>query len=58
LPEGKNIVLARWTADPNDPSDPTKQVGVRQSCGLVSGQAIKDFMAKYPYTSSPEPNGA
>ena len=58
FPEGKNIVLAHWTADPNDPSDPTKQVSVRQACNLVSGQAIKDFMAKYPYQSSPEPNGA
>jgi hypothetical protein len=23
----------------------------------VSGQAIKDFMAKYPVQNSPEPNG-
>jgi hypothetical protein len=58
FPEGKNIVLAHWTADPNDPSDPTKQLSVRQACNQVSGQAIKDFMAKYPYQSSPEPNGA
>ena len=58
FPEGKNVVLAHWTADPNDPSDPSKQLGVRQACGQVSGQAIKDFMAKYPYQNSPEPNGA
>jgi hypothetical protein len=58
FPQGKNIVLTRWTADPNDPSDPTKQFGVRQACEQVSGQAIKDFMAKYPYQNSPEPNGA
>jgi hypothetical protein len=58
FPDGKNVVLTRWTADPSDPSDPSKQLGVRQSCELVSGQAVKDFMAKYPYENSPEPNGA
>ena len=58
FPEGKNVVLTHWTADPNDPSDPSKQLGVRQACSAVSGQAIKDFMAKYPYQNSPEPNGA
>jgi hypothetical protein len=58
FPEGKNVVLTRWTADPSDPSDPSKQLGVRQNCEQASGQAIKDFMAKYPYQNSPEPNGA
>ena len=55
FPAGKNVVLSRWTADPNDPGDTTKQFGVRQSCAAVSGQAIKDFMAKYPVANSPEP---
>ena len=32
FPEGKDVVLARWTADPANPSDQTKQQGVRQSC--------------------------
>ncbi|GAB2596355.1 DUF3105 domain-containing protein [Microlunatus antarcticus] len=58
FPEGKNVVLARWTADPSNPGDQTQQKGVRQSCTQVSGQAITDFMAKYPYSSSPEPNAA
>jgi Protein of unknown function (DUF3105) len=58
FPEGRNVVLTRWTADPNDPSDPTMQFGVRQACEQVSGQAISDFMARYPYANSPEPNGA
>ncbi len=58
FPAGKNVVLARWTADPNDPGDSTKQLSVRQGCTKVSGQAIKDFMAKYPYQNSPEPGGA
>jgi hypothetical protein len=58
FPAGKNLVIARWTADPNDPTDVTKQKGVRQACTNVSGAAIQEFMAKYPVASSPEPNGA
>jgi Protein of unknown function (DUF3105) len=58
FPNGKNVVMTRWTADPNDPSDPSLQFGVRQACEQASGQAIKDFMAKYPVQNSPEPNGA
>jgi hypothetical protein len=58
FPDGKNVVLARWTANPAAPSDQAQQKGVRQSCTRVSGQAIADFMAKYPYSSAPEPNAA
>ena len=58
FPEGKNVVLTRWYADPQAPSDATKQKGVRQSCSTASGAAVKDFMSKYPYTASPEPEGA
>jgi hypothetical protein len=58
LPDGKNIVITRWTADPNDPSNPAMQKGVRQACTEVSGAAIKDFMTKYPVANSPEPSGA
>jgi hypothetical protein len=58
FPAGKNVVITRWTADPNDPSDVTKQKGVRQACTSVSGAAIKEFMTKYPASNSPEPNGA
>jgi hypothetical protein len=58
FPAGKNVVLTRWTASPTDPGNATLQKGVRQACVAVSGPAIKDFMAKYPVASSPEPNGA
>lgn len=58
FPDGKNVVLTRWYADPNNPTDQTAQRGVRQACGTVSGQVIQDFMAKYPATSAPEPLGA
>ncbi len=57
FPAGKNVVLTRWTADPSNPGDTTKQMGVRQSCASVSGAAIKEFMAAYPVQNSPEPNG-
>ena len=56
FPDGKNVVLARWTANPSNPSDQAQQKGVRQSCTKVSGQAITEFMTAYPYTDSPEPN--
>ena len=58
FPAGKNVVLARSYANPADPSNTATQKGIRQSCVAVSGAAIKDFMAKYPSTSAPEPNGA
>jgi hypothetical protein len=58
FPAGKNVVLTHWYADPNDPGNAALQKGVRQPCTSVSGAAIKDFMAKYPSTSAPEPNGA
>jgi uncharacterized protein DUF3105 len=58
FPAGKNVVLARWTADPSNPANTALQKGVRQACTAVSGPAIADFMAKYPQTNSPEPNGA
>ena len=32
-----------------------KQVGVWQYCSAVSGEAL-DFMVKYPYADSPEPD--
>jgi hypothetical protein len=55
---GKSVMITRWTADPNDPSNTAQQLGVRQACTDVSGAAIKDFMTKYPVANSPEPNGA
>jgi hypothetical protein len=56
FPDGKNVVLTRWTANPDNPGDTAQQKGVRQACASVSGTAIRDFMAKYPATNTPEPN--
>ncbi|GAA3607405.1 DUF3105 domain-containing protein [Microlunatus ginsengisoli] len=58
FPDGKNVVLTRWYADPSNPGEQSLQKGTRQACASVSGQAIQEFMAKYPATSAPEPNGA
>lgn len=58
FPDGKNVVLARWTADPQNPGDAASQKGVRQACGAVSGAAVQEFMVKYPEANAPEPNGA
>lgn len=55
FPEGKNVVLTHWYADPANPTDTTAQKGVRQPCTSVSGAAVKDFMTKYPFGDSPEP---
>jgi hypothetical protein len=58
FPEGKNVVLTHWYADPAEPGDAAKQKGTRQECGAVSGAAVADFMKAYPAENSPEPNGA
>jgi hypothetical protein len=48
LPAGKTIAMSHWGA----------KSGYRQFCGVVSGAAISDFVAKHPYTDSPEPDAA
>jgi hypothetical protein len=58
FPAGKNVVLTRWYADPQAPADAAKQKGVSQACTSVSGAAVEDFMKKYPFQDSPEPNAA
>lgn len=58
FPEGKDLVLTRWTANPAAPSDAAQHQGIRLACGQVSGAAIDDFMKQYPVENSPEPNGA
>jgi Protein of unknown function (DUF3105) len=48
LPAGKHIALTHWSSD----------AGHRQYAEKVSGQAIEQFMKKYPAEDSPEPNAA
>ena len=47
FPEGKHVALSHWGANE----------GHRQLCGRASGEVVQDFMAQFPYSDSPEPNG-
>ncbi len=46
LPAGKHLVFSHWSKD----------AGHRQYAEKVSGQAIEQFMKKYPAEDAPEPN--
>lgn len=48
FPSGKTIGMSHWGAT----------TAHRQLCGAVSGDAIKKFVTAYPYSDSPEPQGA
>jgi len=51
--DGKNLAFAHWSG----PDASNKSFGHRQFCGSVSGDALKQFMDKYPATDAQEPNG-
>jgi hypothetical protein len=53
-PDGKNIAFAHWSANT---SGSDKAFGHRQFCGSVSGDALKQFMDKYPALDAQEPQG-
>jgi hypothetical protein len=57
FPKGTHLALTHWSTG-GDPSNVKKQQGVWQYCGKASGAAVKSFMKHYPYTDSPEPQGA
>lgn len=48
FPAGKTVGLSHWGA----------KTGHRQLCGQVSGEAVKEFVKKFPFSDAPEPNGA
>jgi len=48
FPANKHIAMSHWGA----------KSGHRQLCGAVSGEAIQNFVHKYPFSDSPEPNAA
>jgi hypothetical protein len=56
FPDGMHVALSHWSAGGSGQTDTSKQVGVFQYCSKPSGEALKDFMLKYPYTDSPEPD--
>ncbi|MFF1823738.1 DUF3105 domain-containing protein [Kribbella sp. NPDC058245] len=53
-PDGKNLAFAHWSGNKEGAKD---AFGHRQFCGSVSGEALKNFMEKYPATDAQEPNG-
>jgi hypothetical protein len=52
FPKGQHIALTHWSM-----KDDGKSVGVWQYCSEPSGEALEEFMKKYPYTDAPEPIG-
>jgi len=57
FPKGTHLALTHWSAG-GDPADVTKQKGVWQYCGKPSGAVVKSFVKDWPYSDSPEPQGA
>ncbi|MFI5729404.1 DUF3105 domain-containing protein [Kribbella sp. NPDC051587] len=53
-PDGKNLAFAHWSGNKEGAKDAFAH---RQFCGSVSGEALKNFMEKYPATDAQEPNG-
>ena len=58
FPDGQHIAITHWSAGGEGVTDTSKQQGVWQYCPSVSGEALSDFMLKYPYTDAPEPTAA
>jgi hypothetical protein len=52
-PDGKNLAFAHWSG----PDASQKSFGHRQFCSSVSGEALKNFIEKYPAVDAQEPNG-
>ena len=48
FPAGSHLALTHWTG-------PSKQQGVWEYCGKVSGTVAHEFVSSYPKTNSPEP---
>lgn len=56
FPDGKHIALTHWSAGGTKSTGTADHKGIWQYCSEPSGAALEDFMKKYPYTDSPEPN--
>jgi hypothetical protein len=58
FPDGQHVAFTHWAKESEEKgAKKDEQVGVTQFCSEPSGEALKDFMLKYDYTNSPEPNG-
>nr|WP_231134248.1 DUF3105 domain-containing protein [Motilibacter deserti] len=51
FPDGKHVAFSHWGGG-------DKQMGHRQYCGELSGEAFESFIKKYPRTDAPEPNAS
>jgi Protein of unknown function (DUF3105) len=51
-PAGKNIAFSHWSGGAEG-----QALGHRQFCGEVSGEALNQFIEKYPSMDAQEPNG-
>jgi hypothetical protein len=60
FPDGQHVAFTHWSVGgtANAAQGGAKQVGVWQYCSDVSGAALGTYMDKYPFSDSPEPNGA
>jgi hypothetical protein len=56
FPDGQHVALTHWSRGGAPEGDRSKEQGIAQYCSEFSGEALEDFMEKYPYTDSPEPN--
>jgi hypothetical protein len=52
-PNGKSVAFSHWSGNA---AGATSAFGHRQFCGSVSGEALSQFMDKYPATDAQEPN--
>lgn len=57
FPSGKKYALSHWSATTTTAGAVATQAGHRQLCGDLSGEAVAAFVAAYPRTDAPEPNG-
>jgi hypothetical protein len=56
FPDGQHVALTHWSKGDAGDSGTGEQVGVWQYCSAPSGAALEEFMKKYPYLDSPEPD--
>jgi hypothetical protein len=54
--KGKKIALSHWSGPEDDTDAPAKTHGHRLLCGQLSGEAVQDFMDKFPASDAPERN--
>lgn len=54
FPGGAHVALTHWSMGGTN-GNPEGQIGVWQYCSEVSGEAVGQFVADYPYTDAPEP---